>query len=238
MCSPVRPVPCSPPRHVAVRGAPLRHQGRDPARPAHGGGEPGSELFFPARRRGHLRPDPAGRRRHRVLGLGGRGQGRPGIRPVLDQDRPGHLPCGGGVGQGRGTAPGRRSPPPATAGSREAARKAQVRATKLGLSRKLLYDWHETPHVLERSWNSSVWHRKAEKCLACGSCNIVCPTCYCFDIREEVDESLKTGRRFREWDGCMLSGFALVAAGTTSGPRPRNGTGTATCARANTSSTR
>ncbi|NMC50366.1 MAG: hypothetical protein GYA47_13220 [Desulfovibrio sp.] len=122
-----------------------------------------------------------------------------------------HVEVGSGKGEELLLAAGPL--PSATAGSREAARKAQVRATKLGLSRKLLYDWHETPHVLERSWNSSVWHRKAEKCLACGSCNIVCPTCYCFDIREEVDENLKTGRRFREWDGCMLSGFALVAGG-------------------------
>ncbi len=120
-----------------------------------------------------------------------------------------HVEIGSGRGEELLLAAGPLAP--ATAGSREAARKAQVRAKALGASRSLRFDWRETPHVMGRSWNSSLWHRKAEKCLGCGSCNIVCPTCYCFDIREEVDEKLKAGHRFREWDGCMLSGFALVA---------------------------
>jgi hypothetical protein len=41
----------------------------------------------------------------------------------------------------------------------------------------------------------------------------VCPTCYCFDVKEEADDLLKTGIRYREWDGCMLQSFAAVAGG-------------------------
>jgi ferredoxin len=42
---------------------------------------------------------------------------------------------------------------------------------------------------------------------------MVCPTCYCFDAREEVELSLAEGKRVRVWDGCMLEDFAVVADG-------------------------
>ena len=57
------------------------------------------------------------------------------------------------------------------------------------------------------------WAARAEKCLSCGSCVLVCPTCYCFDVRDEVDLSLKEGGRYRAWDGCTLEGFAMAAGG-------------------------
>ena len=49
--------------------------------------------------------------------------------------------------------------------------------------------------------------------MGCGTCNIVCPTCYCFNVEEEVDVTLKHGTRDRTWDGCMLRGFSEVAGG-------------------------
>ena len=103
--------------------------------------------------------------------------------------------------------------PAATAGDREAVRKAHQKVMDLARSNRLNFDWRHTPKLLEKGWNSGVWREKAELCLACGSCNVVCPTCYCFNVSEEADESLKKGRRFREWDGCMLVNFATVAGG-------------------------
>lgn len=52
-----------------------------------------------------------------------------------------------------------------------------------------------------------------QRCLACGTCTNVCPTCYCFDVEEEVDLNLTTGRRLRRWDSCQLEGFTEVAGG-------------------------
>jgi ferredoxin len=71
----------------------------------------------------------------------------------------------------------------------------------------------ELPDLLEEGFNSGIWDKRAEKCYSCGSCNLVCPTCYCFDMRDDVNWNLKSGERKRSWDGCLLSNFALVAGG-------------------------
>jgi NAD-dependent dihydropyrimidine dehydrogenase PreA subunit len=52
---------------------------------------------------------------------------------------------------------------------------------------------------------------RGDKCFSCGSCVNVCPTCVCFDVRDKVDLSLKTGERYRTWDGCTYENFATVA---------------------------
>jgi len=71
----------------------------------------------------------------------------------------------------------------------------------------------ELPELLAKSYDHPVWEEKAALCYSCGSCNLVCPTCYCFDVRDELNWDLKTGQRVRVWDGCMLREFASVAGG-------------------------
>jgi NAD(P)H-flavin reductase/formate hydrogenlyase subunit 6/NADH:ubiquinone oxidoreductase subunit I len=70
------------------------------------------------------------------------------------------------------------------------------------------------PELLSNSYEESgFWEEHAETCLACGSCVLVCPTCYCFDVKENPDLSLAQGERIRTWDGCLLEDFAKVASG-------------------------
>lgn len=71
----------------------------------------------------------------------------------------------------------------------------------------------DLPDLLAGSYDHPVWQEKAQKCFSCGSCNLVCPTCYCFNVREDVNYDLQSGERVRVWDGCMLADFALVAGG-------------------------
>jgi sulfhydrogenase subunit beta (sulfur reductase) len=66
---------------------------------------------------------------------------------------------------------------------------------------------------LTRNYNHPVWKYFGDKCFSCGSCVFVCPTCYCFDVTEEIELSLAEGRRVKVWDGCMLEEFAKVADG-------------------------
>jgi ferredoxin len=69
------------------------------------------------------------------------------------------------------------------------------------------------PELLTKSYDHPVWEEKAKRCFSCGSCNLVCPTCYCFDVQDDVDWTLQKGERRRVWDGCHLSEFAAVAGG-------------------------
>jgi ferredoxin len=67
------------------------------------------------------------------------------------------------------------------------------------------------PKVLAKAYKHPVWEERAKTCFSCGSCNQVCPTCYCFNVQDDVNWDLQTGRREREWDGCLLDGFTKVA---------------------------
>jgi len=109
-----------------------------------------------------------------------------------------------------------------TAGDKEGARRAKARILAKARKNSLRYNWEETPRLLAKCWDSPLWRRYSQMCLACGSCNTVCPTCYCFDIREESDDQLDTGVRYREWDGCMLESFAKVAGNHNFRPKAQD----------------
>jgi len=57
------------------------------------------------------------------------------------------------------------------------------------------------------------WKSAAKDCFSCGSCNIVCPTCYCFDIQDKWNVDQKTGSRARYWDACLTKEFAEISMG-------------------------
>jgi ferredoxin len=78
---------------------------------------------------------------------------------------------------------------------------------------RLEFDVTELPDILNLSLKSSYWNELGERCLACGMCTQVCPTCYCFNVSDEVDLTLENGQRVRTWDSCQVEEFALVAGG-------------------------
>ncbi|MCK4232467.1 4Fe-4S dicluster domain-containing protein, partial [candidate division WOR-3 bacterium] len=78
---------------------------------------------------------------------------------------------------------------------------------------KLNFDLTGMPDIMELSWDSDLWQELADKCLACGACSMVCPTCNCYNIRDVSDLSLESGVRERHWDSCMNKEYALVAGG-------------------------
>jgi NAD(P)H-flavin reductase/CheY-like chemotaxis protein/formate hydrogenlyase subunit 6/NADH:ubiquinone oxidoreductase subunit I len=96
----------------------------------------------------------------------------------------------------------------------EIVRQKKVRGEALGRY-KLSLDVPKDrmPKILEESYDDPYWEARSAACLSCGSCVMVCPTCYCFDVRDEMALNLKDGERFRRWDGCMLVDFAKVASG-------------------------
>ena len=64
--------------------------------------------------------------------------------------------------------------------------------------------------------DSPFWDRLHERCLGCGVCTFLCPTCHCFDILDEALDS--RGERVRNWDSCMFPLYTLEASGHN--PRP------------------
>ena len=67
--------------------------------------------------------------------------------------------------------------------------------------------------AFNRSFNSFVWKDVGRRCVACGNCTAVCPTCYCFDVVDEVGLSFNDGTRYRIWNSCQMDDFAKVAGG-------------------------
>ncbi len=68
------------------------------------------------------------------------------------------------------------------------------------------------------------WEKLAERCLSCRICAYVCPTCRCFDIRDEVLPSgvgFDRFERIRCWDSCASEAYRRIAGGHN--PRPLKG---------------
>ena len=78
---------------------------------------------------------------------------------------------------------------------------------------RLDFDVVEMSDLLEGCYENDLWDELGERCLACGMCTQVCPTCYCFDVTDEADLELEQGQRLRRWDSCQIHQFAMVAGG-------------------------
>ncbi|MBN1755961.1 4Fe-4S dicluster domain-containing protein [bacterium] len=64
---------------------------------------------------------------------------------------------------------------------------------------------------LDGMWDDPLWEEIAQRCLNCGACAYLCPTCHCFDIQDEGNE--KNGKRIRLWDCCMYPLFTKEGSG-------------------------
>ncbi len=74
--------------------------------------------------------------------------------------------------------------------------------------------------ILMENLAHPIWKRTAdERCLSCGNCVMVCPTCFCHDIVDRVEMNLKEAVRYRRWDACQDLRFAEVHGGNFRGKR-------------------
>ena len=64
---------------------------------------------------------------------------------------------------------------------------------------------------LDKIFEHRYWKDVAAKCVGCGTCTYLCPTCHCFDIQDE--STLTKGARIRVWDNCMNPEYTLHASG-------------------------
>jgi formate hydrogenlyase subunit 6/NADH:ubiquinone oxidoreductase subunit I len=61
--------------------------------------------------------------------------------------------------------------------------------------------------------DEDLWSKLAQDCFSCGSCNTVCPTCYCFDVQDTWNVDQTSGQRTRYWDACLTEDFAKCSLG-------------------------
>jgi sulfhydrogenase subunit beta (sulfur reductase) len=88
---------------------------------------------------------------------------------------------------------------------------------KLSVDIKSFYDNFESIYDDE-----DFWKRIAKNCYSCGSCNLVCPTCFCFNVRDDMEINQIKGSKIREWDSCMIPEYGLVAGGHNFRPSKEN----------------
>lgn len=74
-------------------------------------------------------------------------------------------------------------------------------------------DVQDVPMLMDVFHSDPFWEELGGRCLSCSACASVCPTCFCFDIRDVLDPDGQAGRRERVWDACTSPGFALVTGG-------------------------
>jgi ferredoxin len=70
--------------------------------------------------------------------------------------------------------------------------------------------------ILKSSFNSPLWEAQSERCLSCRICAYVCPTCRCFDVRDEQTASnngVEIIERIRCWDSCSWEAYRRISGG-------------------------
>ena len=58
------------------------------------------------------------------------------------------------------------------------------------------------------------WEDAASRCLACTSCTLVCPTCFCTSVEDVSDLSGSQTQRWRVWDSCFTKDFSYLHGGS------------------------
>jgi ferredoxin len=82
------------------------------------------------------------------------------------------------------------------------------------LPEPILRDVAPIPGVMSwpQHFDDAYWARLADRCLGCRACAYVCPTCRCFDVRDDQRPGGEI-QRIRTWDGCMSEGYRRIAGG-------------------------
>ena len=75
----------------------------------------------------------------------------------------------------------------------------------------------EVTEPLREKLTDAIWNKEAARCVECGACTNVCPTCYCFLLYDTAGD--QSCRRVMAWDSCQVSGYARMAG--MANPRPR-----------------
>lgn len=68
--------------------------------------------------------------------------------------------------------------------------------------------------LLYRAFEHPRWDDVAERCLTCGNCTMVCPTCFCFTVEDTTDLTGHVAARWRRADSCFTMAFTFITSGS------------------------
>lgn len=72
----------------------------------------------------------------------------------------------------------------------------------------------DSDKITKELFHDSLWDEYSKRCIACGRCNFVCPTCTCWTMQDvQYDENQNIGERRRVWAGCHVDKFTDMAGG-------------------------
>lgn len=85
-------------------------------------------------------------------------------------------------------------------------------ATAASMGRTLETD--DLKGLLYRNLEHPRWDEVAERCLACGNCTMVCPTCFCTTVEDVTDLAGENVERRRSWDSCFTVDYSYIHGGS------------------------
>lgn len=100
---------------------------------------------------------------------------------------------------------------PAGDADRDAAATA-VRGAADKMGREL--DVTDLRDLLARNLEHERWDEVAQRCLTCGNCTMVCPTCFCTTVEDVTDLAGEETERTRTWDSCFSVDYSYIHGGS------------------------
>lgn len=83
-------------------------------------------------------------------------------------------------------------------------------------------DASDIKELLYRNYEHPRWDDVAKRCLTCGNCTLVCPTCFCTTVEDVTDLDGGVAERVRRWDSCFTLDFSYIhGASVRSTPKSR-----------------
>jgi ferredoxin len=72
----------------------------------------------------------------------------------------------------------------------------------------------DLPALLRRAHEHPRWDEVAGRCLTCGNCTQVCPTCFCTTVEDHLDLAVPAAERQRRWDSCFSLEYSYIHGGS------------------------
>jgi Fe-S-cluster-containing hydrogenase component 2 len=67
--------------------------------------------------------------------------------------------------------------------------------------------------LLYANYDHPRWDQVADRCISCGNCTMVCPTCFCTTVEDTTDLEGEHVERRQLWDSCFTIDYSHIHGG-------------------------